>query len=473
MRVFPEVLGKNEVETIHEKSMYILSKTGVKIGCEEALQVFKKAGIRTDGNCIFPGRKLVEEKIREAPSHFTLYARNAKNNLRVGGGSFITAPGYGAPFVIDWDGGRRPAYYNDFENFAKLAGACANISMTGGVLVEPLDVPEDIRHAKMLYACIKNSDKCFMGSAEGRKKASDSIKMAEIIFGPEHILREKPVMISLINTITPLVIDRKMLGALIRYAEEGQPCIIAACSMAGSTSPASLAGTLAVQNAEILAGILLAQLVNPRTPVVYGSTSTITDMNYGLLAIGAPETALLTTATAQLASYYGLPSRSGGALTDSKYPDVQSAWESMMMLITAAYSNIDFVLHAAGILERYMSMSYAKFIMDDEICAMILRIKRGIDTSKESIPLELVDHVGPGGHFLDTENTFNTFRDEYWFPSVIDRKTYDQWMKEGKKSVVEAARCKYENIISEFEPPQVEKETDRRLQDFIMNCHRN
>ncbi|MFZ5944698.1 MAG: trimethylamine methyltransferase family protein [Bacillota bacterium] len=462
-----DILGEEEIKLIHGTTIEILRRVGIEVRYTPALEAFKKAGARIEGTRVFLNPKLVEDQLKSVPKQFTLHARNPAKNVLIGGPHPVLAPGYGAPFVTDGERGKRKATYQDYENFTKLAGASSNLSMTGGVLVEPNDLPDRIRHAKMIYACIKNSDKCFMGSASGSQKALESINMAQILFGPEHSLAQKPVLISLINTITPLILDERMLGALMEYALSGQAVIIASLGMAGATSPASLVGTLAVQNAEILAGIVLTQIVRSGAPVVYGSASSITEMRYGSLAIGAPETSLITSASAQLAAYYGLPSRGGGAITDSKVPDAQAGWESMMNLLTAVKSGINFILHAAGILEYYMTMSYEKFIMDDELCGMALRIKKGIEVNKASLALPVIEKVGPGGHFLDQDHTLHTYKREFWRPDISHRGTYDHWRMKGSPTTFELAREKYQRVLKEYEPPSLEANINRSLQDFI------
>ncbi|HHX50599.1 MAG TPA: trimethylamine methyltransferase family protein [Clostridia bacterium] len=462
-----QVISKAEIEKIHEASLHILQKTGIEVRYGTAREVFKKAGARVEETRVFLPAKLVENKVREAPEEFTLYARNPEKNLKVGDNHLVLAPGYGAPFIVDLENRRRKATFQDFENLTKLAGASVNLDLTGGVLVEPNDLPDHIRHVKMIYASITNSDKCFMGSASGGQKARDSIKMAEILFGPEHSLQEKPALISLINTITPLILDERMLGALMEYARAGQAVIIASLAMAGATSPASLAGTLALQNAEVLAGIVLAQLVRPGTPVVYGAASSITEMRYGSLAIGTPETALITAASAQLASYYGLPSRSGGALTDAKIPDIQAGWESILNLLAAAQSGINFVLHATGILEYYMAMSYEKFMIDEELCGLVRRVKKGIQISDETLACSVIDEVGPGGHFLDQDHTLNTFRSEFWRPSISHRGNYDQWMEGGAFTVGQRAKERCLQILEEYQAPTLEPGIEKSLRTFM------
>ncbi|KJS23576.1 MAG: trimethylamine methyltransferase [Clostridiaceae bacterium BRH_c20a] len=461
------VLAEKDIELIHETTLAILKNTGIEVRYEPALETFKKAGARVEGQRVFLSSKLMETELKNAPKQFTLHARNPAKNVKIGGAHTVLVPGYGAPFVTDQEKGKRKATFHDYENFSKLAGASPNLSMTGGVLVEPNDLPNEIRAAKMIYACIKNSDKCFMGSASGAQKAHESIGMVQILFGPEHSIIEKPALISLINTITPLILDERMLGALMEYAKSGQAVIVASLGMAGATSPSSLAGTLAMQNAEILTGIVLVQLVRPGAPVVYGAASSITEMRYGSLAIGAPETSLITSGSAQLAAYYGLPSRGGGAITDSKIPDAQSGWESMMNLLTTVKSGINFVLHAAGILEYYMTMSYEKFIMDDELCGMVLRIKNGIEVNEASLALPVIEKVGPGGHFLDQDHTLHTYKREFWRPGISHRGTYDHWKMKGSPTALEESGKKYRQILDEYQPPQLDVSIDRSLQAFI------
>jgi trimethylamine--corrinoid protein Co-methyltransferase len=201
-----------------------------------------------------------------------------------------------------------------------------------------------------------------------------------------------------------------MLGAIMEYAGAGQPQLISSLSMAGATSPVTLAGSLALQNAEILAGIVLAQLVREGAPVVFAGASSNVDMGHAHLSIGSPEMAVNTAATAQMARYYNLPSRSGGAVCDAKVPDAQAGYESMMSLLMAQVSGINFVLHSAGILESYNCVSYEKFIIDDEMCGMVKRIKKGYEVNADTLCLNVIREVGPGGHFLDTDHTFEHFR---------------------------------------------------------------
>lgn len=460
------ILTDDQVQKIHDETMKILEEIGMEFEYEPALEIFKKEGLRVEGRRVYFTRDFVESKVKLAPSEFTLHARNPEHNVVCGGDNIIYMPGYGAPFIHEVDGTRRKTTMEDYDNFAKLAGASKNLHMTGGTMAEPQDIPDEIRHLKMLYSSIKNSDKCFMGSAEGKERAEDSIEIASILFGGREVIKEKPVLISLINSLTPLKYDERMLGALMAYAEAGQAVVIASLVMAGSTGPAALAGTLALQNAEVLAGISLAQSINPGTPVVYGSTSALSDMSSGSLSIGSPECALFISASAQLARFYGVPSRSGGGLNDSKIVDAQAGYESMMTLMAASLTGINFVLHTAGILQYFMAMSYEKFIMDDEMAGMLLHYMKGYTFDEDGMAFDTIAKVGPGGHFLTQKHTRKNHRREFRTPMLSDRSAYDSWAKE-KLDANQRANRKWQEILANYVPPVLDSEIDLKLQDFI------
>ncbi len=209
-----ELLTHEQVEQVHETSLRILEQIGIDFTYPPALEVFSKGGAKVDGKrVIFPPR-LVEQQLKKAPSQFRLYARNPEKDVVIGGDHMVFTPGYGAPFVTDLDHGRRTGTSKDFENFVKLTGASTNQDICSGVVIEPNDVPHEIRHVQMLYNAIKYTDKCFMGSTMGEKGARDSIRMASILFGSEAQLAEKPRLISILCSLSPLKYDDRMLGAL-------------------------------------------------------------------------------------------------------------------------------------------------------------------------------------------------------------------------------------------------------------------
>jgi len=289
--------------------------------------------------------------------------------------------------------------------------------------------------------------------------------MASILFDED--IGGRPVTLGLINSLSPMSYSREMVDALMEYARCRQPVIIALLVMAGSTGPITLAGVLAQQNAEILAGVTLAQLISSGTPVIYGSTSTNILMKTGALSIGSPELALIVTATAQMARYYGLPSRSGGALTDAHSPDAQAGSESMLSLLTAVNSGVDLVIHAAGILSSYLAFSYEKFVLDDEMCGMVRWFRRGIKVTPETLAYEVIVDVGPGGNFLMEPHTVEHCRTEFWQPEVYSRQSLEAWMAAGRPDVAGRARQRWQQLLAEHQDPPLDAATARQLRAYV------
>lgn len=449
-----EYFTPEDVHRIHEATLRVLETVGVDFGYEPAVAVFKKAGCKLDGQRVFLSPQMVMEQVAKAPAEYTLQARNPDKNVTIGGDNIAYIPCYGPPFVHDLDRGRRESTLEDYINFVKLAYASKSIDITGGMMAEPNDIPHARRNAEMMLASMRYSDKPFMGGAIGAEAARETIEMAAIAFGcSENDLAAKMPMISILCTRTPLAYDDRMLGAIMEYAKAGMPQLISSLAIAGATSPVTMEGTLVVQNAEVLAGIVLTQLIREGAPVVFSGSSTAAAMRYGTLSIGAPEMAVNTAATAQMARFYGIPSRGGGAITDAKLPDAQAGLESMMSQLMATLSGVHFVLHSAGILEGYMAASYEKFIIDDEICGMCKRIKRGERADSEKLALDVITQVGPGGEYLTQLHTFENFRKELYTPIMEQKESYTGWKEKGGESIEKTANRKWKEILHAYREP--------------------
>lgn len=458
-------LSEEDLDKIHQATLTILEKNGIAFHSEEAREILKKGGAKVEGETVFFPPEMVMEQIAHAPAEFTLHARNPENSVVVGGKNTVHAPGYGSPYVMDYvQNERRNATFEDYVAFTKLAGNSENLDVVGGVLVEPNDIVDHLRHAKMFHTAVKYTDKCLMGSAMGGKKAQESLEMAGIIFGGVDHVRKNPALISLINTNSPLEFDPRMLEALMVYARNNQPMIIAALAMTGTTSAVTLAGSLVQQCAEILSGVVLAQLINPGTPVVFGSASSVVDMRTGNLAIGSPESVKMFSVIAQLARFYGLPSRGGGSLTDALIPDSQSGYESMMVLFTNVVSGINFMLHSVGLLENYMTMSYEKFIIDDEMLGMVKSFSHGFPVDQETLAVDTIINVGSGGNYIADMHTFNHMK-EMRIPLVSARDNYA-----GVKELTDTAQRAHEyckNVLQDYQAPLLDEKVEAELNKYI------
>ena len=463
-----EYLAPDAVEQIHETSLMVLEKFGIEFNHPEAVAILERAGADVadrESNLIKFPRRLVLESIAKAQSEFTLHARNPAHDVVIGGEHMVLAPVYGPPFVHDLDRGRREATMEDFRNLVRLAQLTPQIHNAGGTVVEPEDEPQDTRHLDMVYSLIKYADKSFMGSVTSAANARDTIALARIVFGDD--LAGTPVVISLINVNSPRRYDTRMLEALLEYCKAGQPVIVTPFILAGAMSPVALGGTLVQQNAEALAGITLTQLINPGTPVVYGSFLSNTDMQSGSPCFGTPESAMGLFVSAQMARRYHLPFRSGGGLTASKLPDAQAMYEATMGFWPTFLAGTNFVLHAAGWLESGLVSSYEKFVLDVELLRMMEVFLKGIPLDAEGLALDAFEEVGPGGHFLGAEHTMRHYRTAFYRPLVADVNNYERWLQKGAKSADVRANEVWKRWLREYAPPPLDPAVDEALRAFI------
>ena len=464
-----QLLTQNEIEMIHENSLKIMENIGVVMTDEQAREILSKHGAILDGERIKFPKKLVEEAIKLSPSSYTLHGRNADKNVDISTEFTAYAGPYGSPFVTDLDRGRRKGTLEDFNNIVKICHCLKNIDIQSHISCEPTDVDVKKRPTTMVYNTMKYSDKPLMGSVYGYKNAKDCLEMAAIVFGGREEIKKNPVMASIPCTLTPLNYDSAQLGAIIAYAEYGQPQLINSLSMAGTTTPATIAGLVSVQNAEVLAGIVLAQCVNPGTPVVYSASGSSTEMSSGSLTIGSPEDAVVSLVNGQLCKYYEIPCRISGALSDAKMMDSQAAYESTVTIAMAQMAGGNFILHAAGIIDTYNTTSYEKLVIDNEVLGMMRRLDQGVVVNEETLAYDVIEEVGPKGVFLVEDHTLEHFRSEFYRPTLSDRNTFEQWTANGAEPIEKVANRKWKELLASYEEPALPADIDAALKKYMEN----
>jgi len=463
-----DILSPEDVEAIHGQAMNILEEIGIDFLHDRARDLFAQAGMKVEDQRVRFDRGWVLEMVAKTPATFEYQARNKKHTVTIGGDKVVNAPVYGPPFITDLDRGRRGATIEDFNNFDKMAQSVEQIHCAGGTTVEPEDLPLSSRHLDMVYSHLRWTDKPIMGSVISTENARDTVEMASIVFGGREEIERAPAILSLINVNSPLRYDDRMLGALLEYSEARQPVIVTPFLMAGAMSPMGLAGTIAQQTAEALAGIALVQLIRPGTPSVYGSFLTNTDMQSGSPAFGTPESAMGILASAQMARHYKLPFRGGGALTSSKAPDAQAAYESMMCMWPTILGRVNFVLHAAGWLESALLASYEKFVIDVEALRMFEWIlDKGISTDQEGMAMDALREVGPGGHFLGAEHTLRHYRTGFYRPWISSTENFDRWNRMGARTADKVANERWKQLLAEYPDPGIDPGVDEALKEFI------
>lgn len=462
-----QLLTQNEIQQIHENSLRIMENIGIVFTYQPAKDLLAKAGAKVDGHIVRFPKEMVERELKNVPSSFTMYARNPKKNIEITTQKTAYVGPYGSPFVQDMDNGRRTATLKDFTNIVKICHSLDNIDIQSHISCEPNDIDVSTRALCMVYNTLKYSDKPLMGSVYGYKKAMQCIEMAAIPFGGLDAIKDKPVLASIPCTLTPLSYDDNMTGAIMAYAKTGQPQLVNSLSIAGMTTPTTLAGLVSLQNAEVLAGIVLAQCVNPGTPIVYSASGSNADMSNGSLAIGSPEDALVSLVNGQLAKFYQIPCRISGALSDSKMMDSQAAYESAITLMMAQMAGGNFILHSAGIIETYNCTSFEKLIVDNEIIGYLRRINQGVEVNEETLAYDVIEEIGPKGLFLTHDHTMDYFKTEFYRPTLSNRQAFAQWKDEGSVSAEERANQKWKQILADYQEPSLSPEIDADLKKYL------
>jgi trimethylamine--corrinoid protein Co-methyltransferase len=439
-----------------------------------ALKVFDEAGAHVDynGQRVFIPTHLVEEAVRKAPSRFTWYARDPKKSIRFEHGKIYFGLVSTPPFVYDLETGqKRNATLADAENVVTLADYLNRVD-EGYCAVHPLDVPDRVAHAYVMLAQIRNTDKCIRGRGRGTKIAKECLEMASIVAGGEEELMRKPMLIYNVNSSSPLQWDTTMIEGMIEYVKLRQPVIPSPEILSGATGPVTLAGTMVQHNAEVLSMLTLMQLLNPGTPALYGTVSAIMDMKTTMMRLGSPELGMMHVGFAQLARFYNLPMRGAAGDTDSKTLDIQSGYETAFNLVLAALAGVNLITYACGAIDFTQSLCYEKILTDHEFLGMIERLLKGIEVSDETLAVDLIDEIGPGGNFLAHKHTRKYHSKEHFIPTLFDTQSYDGWVNAGSKDARERAREEIKRILREHQPPPLDRDIEKELKEYVKNIGR-
>ena len=466
-----DLMTPAQVEKMHDASMCILEKKGIDFRDDESAEMWRAAGATVNGHHVRIDRELLMSLIESVPSSYTMQARNPARAVKLGDGYTCFVSAYGSPKVIDLENRRRDATLEDFENFAKLGYMAAAMHITGGVLVEPMDIAVPKRHLHMMYALLKYSDKPFMGMVLGRDKAIDSIEMVKLVFG-EDFLRKNTVMTSLANGNSPLVWDQTMLESAKIYARHNQAMLYAPFALCGASTPASVVGTLAQISAEALAGVAFSQLVKKGVPAVYGQWLASVSMQSGAPMAGTPEICHINMLMGQLARYYKLPMRCSGMCTSAKVFDAQAGFEAARNMYGVLMSGANFVLSTAGYMEGAMAQSYAKYAIDIEQLEMFQRLGSGPDFSDMDSAVQAVMDVEIGNHYLGSAHTLENFETAFSMPTLMDHNSYEQWASEGEKDTNQRGVEKIKSMLAEYEEPALDAAVDEALRDYVTKRER-
>ncbi len=471
------LLSRDNVESIHNASLTILEKTGVVIKNSEALTLLKNSGceINLDRKRARIQQPLVKECLRKTRSTINLHNRDGKPSLEIGGDKTIFNPGSSAVYFNDHETGEiRQPLSKDLVQLVRLVDALKHIQAQSTAML-PSEVPEEIGDIYRLYLVLKNSPKPMITGAFTKQGLIHMKQLLNVVVGGQDKLASRPLAIFDCCPSSPLMWSDTTCQNLIDCAKFSIPAEIIPAPQMGATSPVTFAGTLVQFNAEFLSGLVISQSVKPGAPVIYGGSPTTFDMKYLSSRLGSVENMMVACAAAQVAKHYRLPSHAYLGLSDSKMIDAQCGIETSAGAILGALAGIN-VISGPGMLIFENCQSLEKLVIDNEICGMALRLIEGINSSPETLALDVIDKVGPGGHYLGEAHTLKWFQKEQLMLSdVIDRSTLEASRKQKPKQMITRARETVDKILKEHEPqplpPDVEKDLREALKE-IMNRYK-
>ncbi len=464
-----QLLSKDDIETIHLASMKLLEEVGVIIHNYTALKLLADASVEVnfDKKLAHIPPHLIKECLAKTPSTIKLYSRDGKNNRVLEGDRVSYNPGSAALFILDSKTGeiRRPLS-KDLANLARLTDALAYIHAQSTALVVS-DAPENIVDRYRLYIVLKSSPKAIITGTFTIDGLYDMKRLLETVAGGEKELARKPMAIFDICPSAPLKWSELLSQNLIDCAKSSIPAEIIPMPQLGVTGPTTLAGSLVQHNAEFLSGLVMSQLSNPGAPVIYGGSPTTFDQRHLTARLGAIETMMLDCSYAQIGKYYGLPTHSYLGLSDTKVIDAQCGFESGIAITLGALAGIN-VISGPGMLNFENCQSLEKLVIDNAICGMALRLVDGVRVDDETLAIDIIKKVGPGGHFLAEKHTLEWFRKEQYLPSeLVDRQESKAWKAAGSKDIVQRAREIVQKTLKEHEPEPLASDIERDLDDVM------
>lgn len=462
-------LSDGDIKKIYSGSLYILENVGVKVDHDEGLQMLGEVGAKVDIQkriVKFP-KGLVEQSIKKAPKEFILGARNKKNDLILKyGGELYARPVSGCEGYIDLETGNyRKAQMSDSYEWIRLVDGLENIKLCTGVY--PNDVPLKTRDIRVLQAMLENTDKHVSIQPYNKENMKYMIEMLTAVVGSKEELKRRPIMSTICSPISPLQFNKDTLDVLLLAGEYGIPVGIAVMPNAGATGPVTLAGTLQLMSVETLATIVIAELINPGTPVYSDARAAVLEMSRGIGLTGAIENAMLEGAIAQLVhECYGIPTDMRGGGTDALMVDGQSMIERVFSITFSAFSGSN-IIGGMGCLETAYTGSSLQLVIDDEICGMCFRALKGIEINDDTLAVDVICKVGHGGNFLANEHTLKYFKTEFFRPSIFNRITRAVWEAEGSKDLKENAKQKAKSILRDRERPVLDDSIMKELGSIV------
>lgn len=461
-------LTNDEIRMIDETAMRVLEEIGVKGATRTCIDTVCAAGgsLTGDGRLLFP-EHMVRETLKGAGRDFKLFGQSPQFDLDPSGARTHFGTSGAAVHIIDSETGDiRDTTLQDLYDMARLAHVLPNIHMfQRTVVARDLSDPREM-DLNTAYACLKGTAKPTGTSFGSTEAMEDAVQILEMIAGgPEALRARPPICVSTCFIVPPLTFAEEALGVIECAARHGIPLKLVSAGQAGATSPAPLAGAVAQQTAEVLAGIVYVNLLNPGHPATFGALPFVSDLRTGAMSGGSAEQGLLMAACAQMARFYGIPCAVSAGMTDSKLPDFQAGFEKGYTELLASLAGANLIYEAAGMYGSLLGCSLESFVLDNDLIGSVMRATRGFEVSKETLSLEAIREVcvdGPG-HFLGHGQTLNRMESDYFYPALADRRTPQEWAAAPDKDLLERARIKTRELLSMPAPSHISGKLDQEI----------
>ena len=462
-----EVLSADHVAAMHETALKVLRDIGMRVLEDNAREKFRSAGAKIDGDNVRLDPAMVAEHLKTVPKTFTLVARNRARSLHIGADDVVFTSVGGPAYVMDNDRGRRDGTYAEMCDYLRVIQSLDIIHQEGGGPFEPMDLPANTRHLDLYRAQITIIDKSWQTQTLGRARTMDGLILGALALGLSmEELTQTPALLGIINTNSPLQLDIPMGEGLITMAEHGQVNVITPFTLAGAMSPVTLAGALVQQHAEAMLGIVLTQLVRPGVPVMYGGFTSNVDMRSGAPAFGTPEYAKAAQASGQLARHIGVPFRSSNVNAANEV-DAQAAYESQRSLWGSVMGGAHLIEHAAGWMHGGLTASFEKLILDAELLQMMAAYCDPMVVDTDSLALEAIREVGPGGHFFGTPHTMERYQTAFYSPLLSNWDNHPNWLERGSIDARTRANTIWKQLLRDYEQPAMDPGALEAIDAFI------
>lgn len=448
---FYQPLTSEDIRQIDDTARQILEDVGIHI-CDGAfLDELKTAGamVDYDSERVRFSADWLGEVLSRAPSHFTLHSRNGQNDLFLGEGKVYFTNGGRVFRLYDTEADDyRLTLLRDVAQTARLVDYLKHLDFYI-IACQAHDLAPDNYHLNDFYHALNGTMKHVMGGCDNLEGVRQMWELASFVAGGEDKLRERPFVSIITNPISPLTIEPNTLNILAFCVKYGIPVTCAPAPIAGATSPATLAGTLAQMHAEALAGVAIAQVLAPGAKVLYGAVPAIIDLRNMEFAIGSVEMGMMNAAAVQLAKLYHLPVYASGGVTEAKRPDIQAGYEKTLTILLAGMAAADCVHLAAGMLDSGNAISYEQFVIDNEVIGMSKRVLSGIRVNEATLGLNTIKKVGPGGNYITEDHTVEHMLDEFFYPNPSVRLNFDIWQDAGQPDMLSSARVQVQQILQD------------------------